>query len=225
MTGDDDRDIPVEAVDDIPTVDGDTFRDRMGGDPSAFDVDEVSVSDVKPPAESLVASFEEDVARAVESAMWHTLIDGAAHEAFVDDLSVSDFRDAIHRLNESGYATDGLTKTDLYVEDDTVPKGAAFFAGDGAADKFADLSDEMVRIQDEGEADATGDELPSVDGFLVERAAEVPSNLIVLVDVDAVGRVPAEARNVPVGMDSTPKVSSPIVVTDPEGVVVVNIAE
>lgn len=208
--------------DDLPTVDGETFRERVG------EVDDItSVTVANPPAESLVASFEDDIGKAMRSAMWHTIVDGAANEAFVDDFEVRHLRDAINTLRSNGFASGGLTKTDLYGDEvDEIPEGAAFFFGDDAADLFEEYTDEAERVETPVDEDFGFDAgLPGVDGFLCERVEDLPSHLIVFVDVAAVGRVPAEARNVPVGLDRTPSVSSPIVVTQPEGIAVVNIAE
>jgi hypothetical protein len=189
----------------------------MTGDDTFHDF--LAATDVDPPAESLVTSFDDDVGTAMRSAMWHTIIDGAATEAFVDSFDVRHLRDALHRLGQNGYASTGLSKTDLYGDEvDGQPDGAAFFAGDTAADRCDDAA-----AYDN--ADAADPFLPAIDGYLVERVDAVPSNCIVLVDVAAVGRVPVDTRTVFVGMDRTPSVTSPIVVTDPDGIAVVNIAE
>lgn len=203
MTGDGPHDIPVEAVDEIPDTESFT---------------------AKPPAETFADTYD-SVAEAVASAVWHTIIDGAGHEEFVDDLSASTFRDAIHRLRGEGYANDALTSEDIHDPDpDDPPSGAAFFAGEGAAKIYERYSDNAARL-DTPTSDAFDTRLPSVDGFTVNESPALPSNLIVFVDVDAIARIPAEGRNIPMGLDSAAAVSSPIVVRDEAGVVVINIAE
>lgn len=215
MTGDDG----------IPRIDGpDVPEDAF----DSIDVADVSPADYSDAAESLTRSFDHDVAKAVASAMWHTIIDGAGSEAFVDALSVDDLREAIHRLQENGYATERISPEEVYATDsddpEDTPDGAAFFVGDDAGDAYDALADDMVRLGDD-DVDATGDRLPSIDGYIVERSPALPSNLVVLVDVDAIARIPAEARSVPVGLDTAASVSSPIVVRDEAGIAVVNVAD
>ena len=206
----------------VPTVDADDVPEGAFDDIDVMPVDEMTIDQVTAPAESLVRSFNHDVTEAIGSAMWHTIIDGAGTERFVDGFDVDHLREAERALRSNGYAADGLTKTDIYIDTDEAPKGAAFFAGDAAADMFDEHVDEAVRLA-EDEVDGTGDDLPGIDGYLVERASSLPSNLIVFLDVDAIARVPAEARSRPVGLDTTPTVSSPVIVRDPDGVAVVNV--
>lgn len=202
--------------DDIPTVDGDTFRDR---------VDDADPIEIDAPAEALTDTFD-TVAEAVASSMWHTIIDGAGSETFVDDLSIDDLRDAEHALRSNGYASDGITLRDLYGDDPEPPdEGAAFFFGDDAADSYEGEVDEMVRIEREDDVDATGRGLAGIDGFVAERAPGLPSNIVVFVDVAALSRVPSGMRDPSIGLGSTPTITSPVVVKDEGGIAVVNIAE
>jgi hypothetical protein len=200
MTRDDDGGFPVP---DIPTVSTDAFER----------------------AESLTSAFEQNVAKAVDSAMWHTIVDGAAREFFVDDVSVDVLREARRHLRKAGYASVALSPEDVTGGTDRT-EGAIYFAGDDVADDYHDLVDDMVRVEHYDEREDFVPELPLIDGYLVERVKDgLPSNLIVLVDIAAVARVPPEARDVRIGTESTPAVSSPVVVTDPKGVVVVNVAQ
>lgn len=229
MTGEDDDPSPdkhglyTSEHADIPTVDADDVPDGAFDGIDTVSVDDMTIDDVTAPAESLIRSFDHDVGEAIASALWHTIVDDAGTEAFVDDFALSHFRDAEHELRSNGFANDGLTKTDLYADDK--PEGAAFFVGVAVADMIREHADRMYRVGDEREVDATGDELPGVDGFLVEEASGLPSHLAVFLDVDAIARVPAEARSRSVGLDSTPTVSSPVIVQDPGGIAVVNIAD
>mgnify|MGYP006292772739 CR=1 FL=1 len=223
--------------DDVPTVDEDEFElpdDPVFGDPGELRVNgesvgkisdfDVSVGDFEGKASQALTDTFDTVADALSSAMWHSIIDDAGHEAFVDDFELAHFRDAEHELRSNGYAGDGLTITDLYGDTDDQPEGAAFFVGAAVADMIRDYGDSMVRINDhDGEVDATGDDLPGIDGYLVEEASGLPANLAVFLDVDAIARVPSHGRAV--GPHDTPTVSSPVVVKDPGGVAVVNIAE
>lgn len=224
--------------DDIPTVDDEDFDppdDPIFGDPGELRVNgkavgkvddfDVSVSDFEGAASNALTETFDTVADALSSAMWHTIIDDAGTELFVDDFELAHLREAEHALREAGYAGDGLTVRDLYGdEDDVEPEGAAFFVGHAVADMIRDHEARMVRLGDD-DVDATGDDLPGFDGYIVEEAAGLPSHLAVFLDVDAIARVPAEARNVPMGLSETPTVSSPIVVRDGDGIAVVNIAE
>jgi len=79
----------TEDDDSIPIVDGDVFRGRVddlevNGEPVGKITDfDVSVSDLQP-NQALVASFEDNVADAVHSAMWQTIVDGAGTDR--DDI-------------------------------------------------------------------------------------------------------------------------------------------
>lgn len=214
MTGDDD---------DLPTVDGDDVPDGAFDGIDTVPVDEMTIDDVTAPAESLIRSFDHDVADAIASAVWHTIIDDAGTEAFVDDFELAHLRQAEHELRSNGYASDGLSPTDLYGDTDEMPSGAAFFVGHAVADMVREHADRMVRLGDED--DGVGDDLPGFDGFLIEEASGLPSHIAVFLDVDAIARVPAEARSRSLGLDSASTVSSPVIVRDPGGVAVVNIAE
>jgi hypothetical protein len=173
------------------------------------------------PALSLTTTFE-SVRDAVRSAAWHTIIDGAAHEVFVDDLSVSDFRDAIETLRANGFATERVERASA-ADPDGSPEGAAFFVGDGAAEVVVDITDEMVRVNGE-RGDFFGDALPGVDGFTIERVPSgLPDWVVVFVDADAIARVPTNAGSV--GRNDTFAVSSPVVVTEPDGIAVIDVAE
>ena len=173
-------------------------------------------------SQALTDTFD-TVADALSSAMWHSIIDDAGTEAFVDDFELAHLREAEHELRSNGYARDGLSATDLYGDGpDAQPEGAAFFVGSAVADMIREHADSMVRLGND-DVDATGDDLPGLDGYLIEEASGLPSHLAVFLDVDAIARVPSHGRHV--GPHDTPTVSSPVVVKDPGGVAVVNIAE
>lgn len=219
----DEGDIPTVDVDDLPEGALDNIDVATVGDTDRFPPD-MSVEDFSDPNESLVRSFDDDIAKAVQSAVWHTIVDGAGHEAFVDDLTPEAMRDAIERLRSNGFAADRLSATDVWGESDGPPSGAAFFMGDDVADDFEDVVDEWVRIDDGDDADDF--DRVKFDGYLAERVENgLPSHLVVLVDVDAIARVPPHARHVPVGLDTTPSVSSPIVVAHEDGIAVINVAQ
>ena len=183
---------------------------------------DVSVDGFEGKASQALTDTFGTVADAIASAMWHSIVDDAGHEAFVDDFDLSHLRGAEHELRSNGYARDGLTATDIYGDGDDRPEGAAFFVGNAVADMIRDHADRMVWLGDD-DVDATGDDLPGFDGFVIEEAAGLPSHLAVFLDVDAIARVPSKGRHV--GPHDTPTVSSPVVVKDPGGIAVVNIEE
>lgn len=205
---------------DMPTA-VDDLSDFFEG----FDIEmaDMSAGDFSDPNESLVRPFGDDIAAAVNSAAWHTIIDGSGGEAFVDDLTVEHMRDAIERLQSNGFATECLTPTEIWGESSDRASGAAFFMGNDVADDFEDLKDGWERFD---HPDGVGPDLTKFEGYLVERVEDgLPSHLAVLVDVDAIARVPPHARIVPMGMDSTPSVSSPVVVAHEDGITVINVAQ
>jgi hypothetical protein len=184
---------------------------------------EHDVGDFEGKASQALTDTFDTVADALSSAMWHSIIDDAGHEAFVDDFGTDHLREAEREVRSNGYAQDGLTTVDIYGDPDERPEGAAFFAGDDAADMWSDYTDDMKRINEDEARDELAPELSNFDGFAFERASGLPSNLVVFLDVDAIARVPSHGRHV--GPHDTPTVSSPVVVKDPGGVAVVNIAE
>lgn len=238
----------TDDFDDIPTVDGDDFElpdDPILGDPGELrvggdrvgDVTDFDVSGFSFPSESLTASFG-GVAEAVESAMWHTLIDGAATEHFVDGFDLGQLNDLHHDLRVEGYATDRLSRKEIYgtPDADVDVDGAAFFAGVDAFEAIVDAYDAMNRLpdpRDEDDEDHVDDPRSPryhYHGFAIERSPSLPSHLIVMVDVDAIARVPNPGPSLPdrlakYGLEAPLTVSSPIVVRDGGGIGVINIKQ
>ena len=183
------------------TVDGDPV-----GKITDFDVSvERSVEDFDPDdvANTAIASHGDKIMAAVESAVWHTLIDGAGHEVFPHDYAPTYMREVIHRLESEGFA-----KTD----------GTAFYAGVQAYDAIVD--DE--RFEEITGTDGLAEPV-RFDGFEVFESKHAPEGVIIFVDPSALYRVPPEVITRSLGLDSAATVSSPIGVRDSAGVAVVNI--
>jgi hypothetical protein len=177
--------------------------------PSFLGVREVSPGafDMKGVADTLT-EIHDTVAEAVEAAVAHTLIDGAAHEVFVDDgVDASVFRDAIRRLNDAGYGID--------------PDRTAFYAGEYAVDAAKDALPH--RVEDAQAFD--GDAALHVDGVPIHEASKAPAAIAIAVDVDALAKIPPKVIARRFRAADTTTVSSPVMVADPDGVVVINIAE
>lgn len=198
-----DDDIPDGVFDDVETLSIGDVNDYQNG------------------ASALVSTHDDEVMQAIQTAVWHTIIDDAGHEEFVDDLRTWHFRKAIQRLRDADFASEPLTKEDIY-SSDSAPFGAAFFVGDGAADAIEELRDSMVRIN-KRDSEVEFGNLPSIDGYTIERSAAMPSNLIALIDVAALARRPVEGTELQFRSKSDVSVSSPIVVTEPDGIAIINL--
>jgi hypothetical protein len=168
-------------------------------------IDEISVDRFDPNdvADAVLRSHNDDVMAAIENAVMHTLIDGAAFETFVDDAEPSDFRDAVGLLQDAGYG---------YGDD------VAWYAGEIAVDEMRDAYSSPYNYPEDFEDGF------SIDGFDVKQTVG-PKCIATLVDPKALSRIPSGVVQRRAGGRDANTVSSPIVVTDPNGVVVVNIAE
>jgi len=171
-----------------------------GGDPLPDSVPDISVDDFDPDdvASTVVQSHQNEIMAAVESAVWHTLIDGAGCEAFPSNFRLRHMRDVIHKLEADGFGRD----------DDT-----AFYAGSQAFDEIWEFGDEVDRSNGSVQ----------FDGFDVFEVKSAPEGVVLLVDPTALYRVPPEVISRQIGLDTAATVSSPIGVRHPAGVAAVNI--
>jgi len=168
-----------------------------------FDISIASDFDPADVANTSIRSHQDKIFEAVESAAWHTLIDGAGHEVFPPDFRPKYMREVIHRLETEGYAGN----------DDT-----AFYAGSQAFDAVVEHMDSIA--QDAPDFDF---ERHSFDGYSVHESPTAPEGVILFVDANALFRVPPEVIARQVGPGTSTTVSSPIGVRDGAGVAVVNI--
>lgn len=168
-------------------------------------IDEISVDRFDPNdvADAVLQSHNDDVMAAIENAVMHTLVDGAAHETFVDDADPADFRDAVGLLQDAGYGYD-----------DDVAWYAGPIAVDAMADAYSTPYNDRVDFDDGF----------SIDGYAVKQTVG-PKCIATLVDPAALSRIPSGVVQRRAGGRDANTVSSPIVVSDPKGVAVVDIAE
>lgn len=181
---------------------------------NAHDITEVRVSNFDDGVADALIDIHDTVSAAVESAVAHTLIDDAGREAFVEwqDVDASIFRDAVRDLNDAGYAFDS--------------DGCAFYAGAYAVDAARDalpgryhIEDDVV-LHEDGAAAAL-----HVDGVPIYESPGVPDAIAIAVDVDALAKIPPQVVARRLRGTDIQTVSSPVMVADPDGVAVVNIAQ
>lgn len=142
---------------------------------------------------------------AVASAAWHTVIDDAGDERFVDDVTVERVHDAIVDLRKSGYLSD--TSGDA--------AGAVVCGVRVHYDIMADDDLHFVGYGDEA----------SIAGVPVGRTPAIPDRVVAIVDVGAVGTNPAFGGGPTARFGRVPDtVVSPVVVTDPDGIVIMNVS-
>lgn len=142
---------------------------------------------------------------AVASAAWHTVIDDAGDERFVDDVTVERVHDAIVDLRKSGYLSDTFGDTG----------GVVVCGVQVHYDIMADDDLHFVGYGDGG----------SIAGVPVKRTPAIPDRVMAIVDGDAVGANPAFGSTPTARFGRAPDtVVSPVVVTDPDGIVIMNVS-
>lgn len=172
-----------------------------------FDISIASDFDPADVANTSIRSHQDKIFEAVESAAWHTLIDGAGHEVFPPEYDPKYMREVIHRLETEGYAGN----------DDT-----AFYAGSQAFDAVVEHMDSIAEDGTEEGESSIVDEC-RFDGYRIHESPTAPEGVILFVDANALFRVPPEVIARQVGPGTSTTVSSPIGVRDGAGVAVVNI--